>query len=797
MKMKPRYWRILFVLLSAAYLVPEAIFNAQLVSLVGLGTPKPEQLEHLEIYGRTVSGIGVTLLLADLLPALFYRTALRGIATLTLLTLITWPTVFFGQKYLIEKLLVRPSTAEQRQFATLSAALRDALAANAVEITGLSYDPKEMKSSENLTFLALFGGMTYADHNLADNLERYKEKIIANFVQKRAYDQFDQSYADYGQLYQELSGHYQQYAEGSNRYNQALADIPKREQDYWQQVEQEINSGWAQYQQAQKAQIAKAEGRAQKYGPKIYDYFEAVAKCRERYDKSSERERREQCITRLDARYKTEVSKAGFGYIEPDYWLIVEDVSTSENILTSIVGGVLTGGLYTGMQALSAATGGDGGFKDKRYKYTNSPEFYRNKFLSLPAFQQQFEQQTGYPFGISELTDFRIHEHTQQLLRQKLSGKGLQLANNWQIADRPSFYRAVASKVQQDADKQWQSAMAKRGLALPINLNWQQFQLHSAVQAKIAQRMGDLYVDNIQADWNQANFKRYVLEPNIEKRTQQYLAMLKDAEREFADGGKYAEHGKQALRSVIIPPISMSLSLFLLCMTIIKLPLKIGQLFSAEPKKQPESANEANSANNANGADAANAGAQTTSRGKRSGLMLLKFLPLLLLISLPPLLVHNRYTEQTDSPVNYFLGKVEQSGNSVMAYALRWTLHVQPLLHPLGLAFEQHSHIYRNFAPVAHRLAELDITRQLLEDSDVRRAAEQLMKQQANLTIQANVDNPTIRIMNIGPRFSQGMHLTPGNYDIQISAPGYETYRRWHTVRAGDQQLSINLTPLG
>lgn len=108
--MKKLYWRVFFLLLSAAYLIPEAIFNAQLVSLVGLGTPKPEQLEHLEIYGRTISGIGVTLLLADLLPARLFKTGLRGSLTLLLLTLCVWPSVFFGQKYLIEQWLIEPST---------------------------------------------------------------------------------------------------------------------------------------------------------------------------------------------------------------------------------------------------------------------------------------------------------------------------------------------------------------------------------------------------------------------------------------------------------------------------------------------------------------------------------------------------------------------------------------------------------------------------------------------------------------------------------------------------------------
>ena len=41
--------------------------------------------------------------------------------------------------------------------------------------------------------------------------------------------------------------------------------------------------------------------------------------------------------------------------------------------------------------------------------------------------------------------------------------------------------------------------------------------------------------------------------------------------------------------------------------------------------------------------------------------------------------------------------------------------------------------------------------------------------------------NATIRIMNIGPKYRPGMTLKAGAYDIQVSAPGYKTYRRWHS----------------
>ena len=182
---KPSWWHFLMLLLATLYLLPEAIFNAQLVSLVGQGSPSAEDLEHLEIYGRAVSGVGVALLLADFLPKAMVAKVGRGIISLIALICLVWPVVFYGQKYVIEKTLIEPSSAEQRQFAVYSAALRDALAINSIKINGLDYKADELHSSENLTFLALFGGLLYSDAALSDNLEQDKRKIIASFVQKR------------------------------------------------------------------------------------------------------------------------------------------------------------------------------------------------------------------------------------------------------------------------------------------------------------------------------------------------------------------------------------------------------------------------------------------------------------------------------------------------------------------------------------------------------------------------------------------------------------------------------------
>lgn len=766
--MKPFWWRALLLILATLYLIPEAIFNSQLVSLVGLGTPDAKDLEHLEIYGRAVSGVGVALLLADFLPKSMVAKFGRGLISLLALVCLVWPVVFYGQKYVIEKTLIEPSTAEQRQFATYSAALRDALAMNTIKVNGLDYDSADLKSSENLTFLALFGGLLYSDAALSDNIEQDKRKIIAAFVQKKAYQDFDKHYDDYSQLYDELVEKYKSYAQGSKRYNHTLATINEREQSYWQQVEQEINDGWGKYQKAQKAHIAKASARAQKYGPKIYDYHKQINKCSDRYDKSSEKERRNRCYERANADYRSDILKAGLGYIEPDYWLIVEDISMTENAASSILMGVLTGGVYTALQAASLATGGDGGIKDKRYKYTDDPDHYQVRFLQHPNFHSMFEKETGYPFTINNLMVFRGHETTAKKLRSHFKSKNLALPDNWTITQRATFAAAVHTKVTAQANAKWRQEMAKRGLSLDPNLSWGQFQLHPQIQEKIADRMGELYVNNIRADWNKKSFKEHVLDPNIAKRTDKYMAMLNSSEGKFADGGEFAQYGKQALRSVIIPPISMSLSLFLICLTFSKLPLKLWRLI--KPAQ--------------------------SDRGFSVLSMLQKLIMPAIILIVPVLFIQNSFTKDEQSPVNYFLDKVNESSNPVFSFAIRWTLHAQPLLHPLGLKFEEQFHIYDKFSPLSHTLAKVDILRHGAANLSPQQQQKRnyITNQKTKLTILSNATNMTVRIMNIGPKYKPGILLKTASYDIQVSAPGYKTYRRWHQLDAGEQTLTLTLS---
>jgi len=56
------------------------------------------------------------------------------------------------------------------------------------------------------------------------------------------------------------------------------------------------------------------------------------------------------------------------------------------------------------------------------------------------------------------------------------------------------------------------------------------------------------------------------------------------------------------------------------------------------------------------------------------------------------------------------------------------------------------------------------------------------------LFVEAEPKNVEVRILNIRPKFSQGIRLKPGRYDLEVSAPGYNTWREWVELAAGENK---------
>lgn len=760
---KPFWWMLFMFICSVLYLFPEAAFNASLTDVAGGKSATEEDLRAVELFGRTISGIGVTLLLADLLlKGRHVAKVGKALGLFLLIGLVVWPTVFFGQKWLVDHFIVDASTAQERQQAYLSQVIRSALIQRSVEFEGIQYDPNESHTAVEKTFLSVFGGLVYTDDKVVESLEKRKHSIMNKFVNDHAMSKFDQHYSDYNQFRTDLRTRYKSYAESSHKYNESIASSPDRANTYWLEVQNDIKQGWAKYQKGTIAYEARVEARAQKISPKIYKYFQRRAKCGDKKQKY-----RAKCYERYDKQYDKDIKKYKIPYVPANDWLIREEISSAENWGKSLIAGVLTGGVYTALQAASLATGGDGGVKDYRMIYTNDVSHYKDVLMVKMA-PDFVKESGGYPLGIKSVHEFRVHKITSQKAKRSLNKKGLALSKNWSLLKRNEFDLAVAKKVQEETDKQWNKAIKSKGINMPPNLSWKEFQLASDIQKKIKKKMGDLYVSPMYADWNNVQFKKHVIDVNVQRKSKEYLGVLKAQMAEFEDGGAFESTGKSALNAIIVPPISMSISLLLVLLTVFKLPIKAIELVKAKTAVK----------------------GQETVKPKRLVNSLVSLFLMIAIFVIPMVMGGNEFTKP-GSTVNYFFTQMEKNDSAITSFVLKWLLTTQPLVQPVGSAIDNTLGITDGFHSISEPLSRFDLN--VYKHSNESAGGVKNTTVLLPLTINTNVSSARVSIMNIKPKYKLGMLLPAGGYDVKVSAKGYSTVRKWIYLKEENNRFTINL----
>jgi len=317
---QPLWVATLLIILSLLYLFPEVVFNAMLVETAGGIESSDEDLKLIELFGRASSGVGVVLLIAGwALKSKFTQTKLRTLITFGLLTLMVWPTVFFGQKYLVDHFLIEPSTVEQRQTAYFAQLLRLALVRNTVEIEGVPFDPDREQTASDKTFLSLFGGLLYADTQMLDSLDRQKESIIRSYIQSKAYAEFDADYETYKVLRSNIRNSFKEYQIANKKYNNLLGSSTSRSNKYWLEVEEEIKKGWREYQAAEKSFDKLVASRAKDLAPKVYGF---IVKRNQLINSSDFRG-----VKQLGKTYNNWIKDYGLSFIPVEYWGIPVDTS--------------------------------------------------------------------------------------------------------------------------------------------------------------------------------------------------------------------------------------------------------------------------------------------------------------------------------------------------------------------------------------------------------------------------------------------------------------------------------------
>ena len=208
MRAAPLTRTLFLVAITIVYLCFELGFNARLLDVVG-GAPEPHDVEGLEVYGRTLSGIAAALVVLQLMLNRRRDGGGPSLLRIAISCLVTVVLVFSVIKVFVDT-LVATRDAEFRRTAFNSMLLQQALAKGQLSLDGLVDDQAVFAQPEGKAFMALFPFLALSTSRLDERLSPLKDQLIGNGIRQHKTPQ--QYYGDYGATMKETYRRWQKYA---------------------------------------------------------------------------------------------------------------------------------------------------------------------------------------------------------------------------------------------------------------------------------------------------------------------------------------------------------------------------------------------------------------------------------------------------------------------------------------------------------------------------------------------------------------------------------------------------------
>ena len=146
----------------------------------------------------------------------------------------------------------------------------------------------------------------------------------------------------------------------------------------------------------------------------------------------------------------------------------------------------------------------------------------------------------------------------QERVRRQLRSR-VPVAADWDLGDEDGFRAAVAQKVRKKAGRRLERRAA--GTVAP-GLGWEAFLAQPAVQRELRRQLKLPAGVVLQPHYaTGAQFQRAVFDPLVRARLSERWQAYDASAVQLADGGRFADEGRDAARAVIVPPLALFCSL--------------------------------------------------------------------------------------------------------------------------------------------------------------------------------------------------------------------------------------------
>ncbi|MDR3397423.1 MAG: hypothetical protein P4M06_07660 [Pandoraea sp.] len=172
------------IVVTLVYLTFELGFNGRLLDVVG-GTATIDDVHHIEVYGRTLSGIAAALFVLQWLMGKRTKSGKGspGLGTIAIACLVTIVVVYFAIKTFVD-VLVTTRDAEFRRIAANTILLQRSLVEGRLQLEGLTGNDTVFAKPQGKAFLALFPVLAVSVDRLDEKTRAVKATLVREAVRR-------------------------------------------------------------------------------------------------------------------------------------------------------------------------------------------------------------------------------------------------------------------------------------------------------------------------------------------------------------------------------------------------------------------------------------------------------------------------------------------------------------------------------------------------------------------------------------------------------------------------------------
>lgn len=611
---------ILFAL-SCVYLIAELIFNARMLDVAGISNSTYEQVEDIQYFGRIVSASGFTLLVLGvfsktgytlktgkdwllaiatalfcLLPLfmtfggiifstfsdstlsdtaiddemhwsfvtlfgcylLFSKQGMRRSTVLLGLIVMAWSSMFFGQKLLVERYVISPTTWQERLNARYMLMARHYADQCIIQLGDLGMCEEKDKDPNLRSLNAVLANfLAYSDKEVARDIHAQKNEIIMRMIEDDEDGHVDTAYMAYlkqidaldqemqkklktaHRMYDEKKGAYKvqvynEYAMASRFYYRALKSktdaVNRLSKKIWKKIDKKREEGWKSYQREASNYNTSIDNVSRDITRKLDQMHYAAKACNSLKCEQDKRAEYNDLFKEYPVYMSRLEKECGGNILEYKCQLTKQDIKT-----------------YIHQE------------KD--------PEF--------------FKKSKGYMPDIPDRQAFLAHPKTRALwdkavkdgFDKEMRQQGFEGAYKLPVLNKyEDLHGYLMGAVQKQADDKWRAqTVPAMGLYIQPGLTIDAFfevleREDHPMQAEL-EKVPDIEVPEIPVMSRQEFIRKHVW-PRYEGKLQDYFTEIEGEAPDYANRKQMSKQGKDYVRAVFIPPIALGLSLLISLLTL-------------------------------------------------------------------------------------------------------------------------------------------------------------------------------------------------------------------------------------